>query len=156
MSDRPLTDFGQITSQIMEALPMSIVLLDQRGDIGWSNLGWSVLRSPGVESPNSSLNVSYAGKLADALRIDDGDVERILRGIDDVRAGRQEFFSVDCAVHSTAETCWLCVTATLIDLSEIALYHAIAKGEDRVTVYHDAMEMPVNQRHDPFKFPRPN
>ncbi|MGA7673022.1 MAG: sensor domain-containing diguanylate cyclase, partial [Nitrolancea sp.] len=66
------------------------------------------------------------------------------------------FISVSGSIGIVFNTPAIGEPATLLDLADIALYHAKAKGEDRVTVYHDAMEMPVNQRHDPFKFPRPN
>ncbi len=158
MPDQPATELGRICRRVMDALPIGIVLLGLQDDIAWSNRGWDLLCSPENGAQHTNLTESYGAHLSNSLGIDPADIERILRGIDDVRSARDDSFSLDCSIYSSGDHRCLCigvvpvvdgdqrhVLVTHRDISErnrretaLDLYRQALEQADEVVIITDA------------------
>ncbi len=95
--------------------------------------------------------------LLEELATDDDAVTVARRLIDDISRPLQiedSFISVSGGIGIAFNTAAISEPATLLDLSDIALYHAKAKLEDRVAVYREDMTMPDNDGNGRHGFPR--
>jgi len=118
MPDHPPADPGLMSRKILDTVPLGTVLLDARDDVVWANRGWNELCLSVAGTSSGTVGASYAAQLAQALRLNGADIERVLGGIDDVREGRRENCVVDCAIRAGSEPVWLCVTAMPFESGE--------------------------------------
>ncbi|WP_157981472.1 ATP-binding protein [Cognatilysobacter tabacisoli] len=131
-------DGDRAAQAILDALPMPVCLLDERGSVTASNVAWRSLLAALHATPTAWASPTYLEACRTALRATPADAARVVQAFQAVLAGRSAGESVDLASND-GHSRW-----------RVRLAPAESAGGRRVLVSHDdvADRLPMGRAAD--------